>query len=253
MAAAVEYIKKARLLDQENRSLKSHLVEYYLKLNPDSGYYYYKLFGFNKKGIFYEAFRRLSAYFIDTDNIALSIFICKEELSSPDASVSSCELSPAYALSKNKLEIADTLTKMISQSRDSWVKWRMFTELAREYEWRKEYTKAAEYNLKAIRYDSIYKMLHSGDSCSVENNCDLAISFYMKASRYEAVISAKQYYNIACCYSLTKKENEALLYFEKSIKEGFNNYTHIQKDNDLDFIRNTTKFKALMQQYFPLK
>jgi len=55
-------------------------------------------------------------------------------------------------------------------------------------------------------------------------------------------------YNLACLYSLTKKIDKALEYFEKSIKAGFTNVRHIQQDGDLDNIRNEEKYKELVKE-----
>jgi tetratricopeptide (TPR) repeat protein len=55
-------------------------------------------------------------------------------------------------------------------------------------------------------------------------------------------------YNLACLYSLTSKKEKALDYLEKSIKAGFTNAGHIQKDSDLDNIRNEEKYKELIKK-----
>lgn len=57
------------------------------------------------------------------------------------------------------------------------------------------------------------------------------------------------YYNIACCYSLMKKTENALTWLEKAIIYGFTNYGHIINDTDLENIRNAPKFKELITKY----
>lgn len=55
------------------------------------------------------------------------------------------------------------------------------------------------------------------------------------------------FYNLACLYSLLNNKEKALINLEKSIKEGQNDYVHIQKDSDLDNIRNEEKYKSLVK------
>ena len=61
------------------------------------------------------------------------------------------------------------------------------------------------------------------------------------------------YYNIACLASLDKKTKEALENLEISFQNGYKGYDHVQKDTDLDNIRNTEEFKQLLKKYFPDK
>lgn len=57
------------------------------------------------------------------------------------------------------------------------------------------------------------------------------------------------HYNAACIYSLANKKEEALKHFEKSLEGGYNDFMHIKVDNDLDNIRETPEFKALVKKY----
>ena len=61
------------------------------------------------------------------------------------------------------------------------------------------------------------------------------------------------YYGLACIYSLSKEDKEALQYFDLSLKYGFTDFDHISVDTDLDNIRTTAEFKAILQKYFPEK
>ena len=57
------------------------------------------------------------------------------------------------------------------------------------------------------------------------------------------------YYNIACMNSLLKKDEIALEFLEDSFKKGYKNFGHIEKDTDMDNIRNSDAFKALIIKY----
>lgn len=62
---------------------------------------------------------------------------------------------------------------------------------------------------------------------------------------------AGNYYDAACLYSKMKDKNNALRYLEKSLELGFNRFAHIERDSDLDFIRNTPEFQKLIRKYKP--
>lgn len=53
-------------------------------------------------------------------------------------------------------------------------------------------------------------------------------------------------YNLACGYSLSGQKNEAIEHFDKSVKLGFWDWSHIEKDTDLDAVRGEEKFKSAL-------
>lgn len=58
------------------------------------------------------------------------------------------------------------------------------------------------------------------------------------------------YYEAACLYSLMDEKEQALEYLEKSLEMGY--YTqiyHVKHDRDLNNIRNTEKYKQLIEEY----
>jgi len=57
------------------------------------------------------------------------------------------------------------------------------------------------------------------------------------------------YYNIACIYSLMENKKDALKYLELSLQKGWTDFDHIKIDTDLDFIRETNDFKAMIKKY----
>lgn len=62
------------------------------------------------------------------------------------------------------------------------------------------------------------------------------------------------FYNNACLYSLANQKAKALTQLEIAFQKGFKSqgdYKHMQTDSDLDNIRNTPEFKALLEKYFP--
>ena len=63
------------------------------------------------------------------------------------------------------------------------------------------------------------------------------------------------YYQGACLFSLSKDERRAVKWLEKAFQLGFGSVGYqlnwLQSDTDLDNIRNSKRFKALVKKYFP--
>lgn len=57
------------------------------------------------------------------------------------------------------------------------------------------------------------------------------------------------YYDAACLYSRMKNKDKALEYLAKCLEMGYNRFAHIRIDHDMDFIRETPEFKALIEKY----
>ena len=57
------------------------------------------------------------------------------------------------------------------------------------------------------------------------------------------------YYNIACIYSMQDKVEDALIWLEEAIENGYDNWDLINSDKDLDKIRNTVPYEQFMQHY----
>ncbi len=99
-----------------------------------------------------------------------------------------------------------------------------------------------------------------GGYYSDTKNYPKAIEFYLKGMNYVSenkefhdlvADSAFAYYNISCCYSLMTDKSNALKYFELSLQNGFKDFRHIGEDTDLDNIRSSAEFTAIMKKYFP--
>lgn len=57
------------------------------------------------------------------------------------------------------------------------------------------------------------------------------------------------YYDAACLYSRMKDKDKALAHLEKALRLGYKRFAHIDRDSDLDFLRETPEFKALISKY----
>lgn len=57
------------------------------------------------------------------------------------------------------------------------------------------------------------------------------------------------YYDAACLYSRMKNKDKALENLTKCLEMGYTRFAHMRADDDLDFIRETPEFKALIDKY----
>lgn len=57
------------------------------------------------------------------------------------------------------------------------------------------------------------------------------------------------YYDAACLNSLAGRLDEAVEYLRKAFESGYRRFAHVQRDRDLDNIRNLDSYKALMKQF----
>jgi len=57
------------------------------------------------------------------------------------------------------------------------------------------------------------------------------------------------HYNLACSYSLLKMADSSLSALKKAIVLGYQDFTFIDKDPDLEFIRKDPHYKELISKY----
>lgn len=60
---------------------------------------------------------------------------------------------------------------------------------------------------------------------------------------------AGNYYDAACLYSRMKNKQKALEYLEKAFELGYRRFGHIDRDPDMDLIRNTEEYRLLIKKY----
>lgn len=104
----------------------------------------------------------------------------------------------------------------------------------------------------ANRYDSLFIKAYEDRDIAGYNKL---LATYL--ARYDKLDSlgkieykprlASSYYNFACLYSLQKQKDKALDYLEKSIRAGYMDYSHINEDPDLDYIRKEPRYVMLTE------
>lgn len=57
------------------------------------------------------------------------------------------------------------------------------------------------------------------------------------------------YYDAACLYSIMNDKDNAISYLQKALENGYRKFAHIKRDRDLNNIRSTAEYKAIMDEY----
>jgi tetratricopeptide (TPR) repeat protein len=75
--------------------------------------------------------------------------------------------------------------------------------------------------------------------------------YHRALALYEKLLEAEPnsyipYYNIACLYSLQNKVDESVEWLRKAINKGFNNWTLLKTDKDLENVRRSPKYQRLL-------
>ena len=57
------------------------------------------------------------------------------------------------------------------------------------------------------------------------------------------------YYNVSCYYSIKGIPDLALVWLEKAFKAGFNQFSHMETDHDMDNVRDLAQYKSMVAKY----
>ena len=107
--------------------------------------------------------------------------------------------------------------------------------------------KADEDFKQSVRLDSVpdapecafYAYYYLGDKNKAIEMLDKALKKDAKAN----------YYDAACLYSIMNDKDKAISYLQKALENGFRRFAHIKRDRDLNNIRSTSEYKAIMDKY----
>ncbi len=116
----------------------------------------------------------------------------------------------------------------------------------------KLYQKAIEHYKEALRLDSsqLRDMNNLGLCYIYTEKFNEAIGVFEAALKKDTANKNLYEYNLACVYSRQNVTDKALQYFERSIRSGFKDLSHISEDTDLDNIRGVAGFKTIIEKYF---
>ena len=98
--------------------------------------------------------------------------------------------------------------------------------------------------------------LDTDDSESEINNSIYALFYLGKTGDAKKKLISKtgnedfsDYYDAACLWSLMGENNNAISFLQKAFEDGYRDFNHINRDDDLDNIRNSSSFKSLVAKY----
>ena len=95
-------------------------------------------------------------------------------------------------------------------------------------------------------YDAgVHVML--GNSFLNDRNFKKAEEHYLRALEMEPGEHIAMY-NLACAYSLQNKPDEAFVWLQKAIDAGYDDFEWMEKDEDLDSIRNDARYKEILRK-----
>lgn len=106
--------------------------------------------------------------------------------------------------------------------------------------------------------DEDFKQAIRLDSIPEEADCSFYAYYYLgdKNKAIETLNKVLEktddngtFYDAACLYSIMGNKDKALSYLRKSLEKGYRRFAHIKRDRDLNNIRNTPEFKALINEY----
>ncbi|MBI1227547.1 MAG: tetratricopeptide repeat protein [Bacteroidetes bacterium] len=114
------------------------------------------------------------------------------------------------------------------------------------------YAEAEQQFKKAIQLDSTNINFYNSPGLFFmeQRRLDEAEKYFRKALSLDPKDQWAKY-NMACMYSLKQDEQQALVWLEKTLALESIPFSKYMEDSDLDNIRNSDGFKALMKKYFP--
>lgn len=115
------------------------------------------------------------------------------------------------------------------------------------------------YRLKgeSAKTEADFKQVIRLDSIPEKSDCAFYAYYYLGQKEKAIEVLNKMLdkdkkgncYDAACLYSIMGEKEKALSYLHQSLEDGFRRFAHINRDRDLDNIRNTVEFKALIKEY----
>ena len=117
------------------------------------------------------------------------------------------------------------------------------------YRNKKELDSAAYYFRQSLLKEPTSKSYYElGNLYMSTNKLDDALLSYNMAEQLNYEPFSKILYNKACIYSIQDKRELSSQYIEYAIQAGYSNFDHIEKDTDLDNVRDSYYFKKAMKK-----
>lgn len=117
------------------------------------------------------------------------------------------------------------------------------------------YMRQGKADLAKSDYEKVIELENSPEKYECIHYAYLALGEKEKAIAAIDTIIARsedkkgEYYDAACLYSRMENKEKAIEYLGKSLESGYNRFAHMRNDDDMDFIRDTPEYKALIEKY----
>ena len=109
-------------------------------------------------------------------------------------------------------------------------------------------TKSYIFNMQYLSWLYIlYCYLRDEQLLAMKDKQEMVFNWLFKYKEFDVWT----WYHHTCWKALLQEKTVALESLEKSLKLGFGNYFQLTSDKDLDYIRDTPEFNALLKKYFP--
>jgi tetratricopeptide (TPR) repeat protein len=259
--SAKKYYEASILTDPTYRNAYNNLGLIFLKMNQyDSA-----------KGSFLKA-AKIDTTFLNPYSSIADIFITEKKYDSAkiyfnkvllldSLNTHALNLLSLVAFIQNNVDSSEYFyNRILNMKAASATTYKIGVYISSYYQNLKQYDKEIKIAQRLYDYDSVYKIADTDSTDRVYLLDDLAYAYLYsgqlaQSRHYYTKEGAMQYYyyNLACVASLDKKNDEAIKNLELAFENGYKNYDHLQEDTDLDNIRNTDAYKALLKKYFPDK
>lgn len=166
------------------------------------------------------------------------------------------------------LKVSDERGKYMIYHRRGWIKMHNNDQKGALKDFNKSMLLEKDYSYNYLCRGMIYSDLDMEEEASRDFNMILSLEkdtnsysarpfalFYLgqytEAKRSMSVMlrNGGSLYDAACLYSLLQETTMSLDYLEKALHGGYRNFVHINRDHDLNNVRNNARFKELLEQY----
>lgn len=117
------------------------------------------------------------------------------------------------------------------------------------------YMKQGKKDLAEADYRMVLKLEDNPEKYDNSHYAYQGLGQYDKAKEVMDIIIARDpddagnNYDAACLYSRMHDKENSLKFLNKSLELGFNRFAHIERDEDMSFLRDTEEFKAIIEKY----